>query len=47
MMIQFEKLKARLLANPEVKAEYEARAGVRDCRRVAQGTSCTQASTEA
>jgi hypothetical protein len=24
MTIQFEKLKARLLANPEVKAEYDA-----------------------
>jgi hypothetical protein len=34
MTIRFEKLKARLLANPKVKAEYDALApGVRDGRR--------------
>jgi hypothetical protein len=34
MTIPFEELKARLLANPKVKAEYEALAGgVRGCGR--------------
>ncbi len=38
MTIPFEKLKARLLANPKVKAEYDALAPEFEiCRRIGQG----------
>ena len=54
MTIPFEKLKARLLANPKVKAEYDALAfefeisagvdqGARACRVVSGGTRCPDA----
>jgi hypothetical protein len=42
MTIPFKKLKARLLTNPKIKAEYDALApelGTQDHRRVAQGLS--------
>jgi hypothetical protein len=36
MTIPFEKLKARLLANPKVKGRVgRTRSGIRDCRRFA------------
>jgi len=39
MTIPFEKLKARLLANPKVKVEYDgARPGVRDFGGVGEGS---------